>query len=724
MMKANKKDKYNIGTLKDPFLYRAGDDVSMPRLDAMLLYDDIRAALAKTKRDLVGLFESKTKRMEDLVYNIMFGMITHQEEGSEPAAIDDEKRARLILLALISLSKEDRRNEDEWMALRTWAQHEPSLEEEASPSYIENIIQFVQNNPRTDRARALWPFALKLIEELPEVEPERSLKRSAFIQIAKNFYDKKACFQKALLFFASEGYDSLVRSLIDEAGAEVDKAETLHHYGEYFRKHTPLDRAVRKGRANVFRVLIGKDPNLIENSDLLPSLLIFAAKAGNWEIMASLVDAGADLNVSGRFGKTPLILALEKGYANIARELINKGACVNQADEAGRMPLVVALKTFQRDIVDLLIKKGADTQGVLSEGANGLILLVFQGQVDCAKELIPAFMEQFQGDLTEKQKLYLTSGQPYSLFRIQDLFTEEHFKRHLDLYYKFLVGDANLEKYKKFKPVVLHAAAYLQHVLKTKDPGFSFFQEIALPNDQKERLKEKLDYWGAIYFQPKDKTETRRGEADPDRTMQDLQPLLHHKHPFHGGFCAGGLILMASIFWGNHETMSIEAMMDKYRDKLLRLPAVEGPGSLDEFMPPAAARVSHYQYMSYSFLNLCSTVDGKENLADLFEEEEGEQIFAIRIDPLERRPGHVFLMGKKEEQYFFWDSNLKSFENKEHIYPDKETFNAALHLFLEEKYGDYPRVHASKISAQTTAHLEEEKHPVGHASRRSRPGML
>ena len=48
-----------------------------------------------------------------------------------------------------------------------------------------------------------------------------------------------------------------------------------------------------------------------------PTLLIAACRKGDSELVSTLLNAGADVNKSGRYGTTPLTEACEKGHPDI-----------------------------------------------------------------------------------------------------------------------------------------------------------------------------------------------------------------------------------------------------------------------------------------------------------------------------------------------------------------------------------------------------------------------
>jgi ankyrin repeat protein len=64
--------------------------------------------------------------------------------------------------------------------------------------------------------------------------------------------------------------------------------------------------------------------------------LFHAALADHADVVAYLLDHGADANVRDQFGDTPLIVACAKGHATTAALLLTRGADPSVKDQEGR----------------------------------------------------------------------------------------------------------------------------------------------------------------------------------------------------------------------------------------------------------------------------------------------------------------------------------------------------------------------------------------------------
>jgi len=102
--------------------------------------------------------------------------------------------------------------------------------------------------------------------------------------------------------------------------------------------------------------------------------MIDAVRAGDGSSVKALLDKGADANMRGTEGITPLLVAASTGNVEIAKALIAKGANVNAQDKSGWQlsPLMVASFSGRLDMVKLLLDKGADIELKNKDGNTAL----------------------------------------------------------------------------------------------------------------------------------------------------------------------------------------------------------------------------------------------------------------------------------------------------------------------------------------------------------------
>ncbi|XP_008836722.1 2-5A-dependent ribonuclease isoform X2 [Nannospalax galili] len=130
----------------------------------------------------------------------------------------------------------------------------------------------------------------------------------------------------ALMSAAEKGHTEVVRILLEDMGAEVNACDNM-------------------GRNALIRALLSPDNENVE------------------EVTCLLLHHGADVNVRGEGGKTPLMAAVEKKHIGLVQMLLSQEHInVDDRDHEGKTALRTAVKLKQRKIVELLLHdKGANT---------------------------------------------------------------------------------------------------------------------------------------------------------------------------------------------------------------------------------------------------------------------------------------------------------------------------------------------------------------------------
>ena len=171
--------------------------------------------------------------------------------------------------------------------------------------------------------------------------------------------------KKDFYLYNAVGTDNIkmVRLLI-EKGCDVNEIPS-------FSDTTILQTAVKKANADMVKLLLLNKINIHNRKD---DLLYYAISSYGYRtyktdvdernrknvltIIRLLLDAGVDIDIRTSIGgTTPLIEACKEGYTDIVKLLIEYGADVNYSDKYGKKPLKVAKKN---DIVRVLIDAGAE----------------------------------------------------------------------------------------------------------------------------------------------------------------------------------------------------------------------------------------------------------------------------------------------------------------------------------------------------------------------------
>jgi ankyrin repeat protein len=112
-----------------------------------------------------------------------------------------------------------------------------------------------------------------------------------------------------------------------------------------------------------------------------------AAMSGDYDQVATLITAGADVNAKDENGATPLQYAVRADHPAIVTLLITKGADVNIADRIGETPLYAAA-LHNTTIVTLLLAHRADPNGHERFGRTPLSQAVYWGNLKAARLLV------------------------------------------------------------------------------------------------------------------------------------------------------------------------------------------------------------------------------------------------------------------------------------------------------------------------------------------------
>ncbi len=139
-----------------------------------------------------------------------------------------------------------------------------------------------------------------------------------------------------------------------------------------------LSLAIRQGNLAVVRAIVEKNPALVKSGDdsgFTP--LHIAATAGHVDIIAYLLDRGADLEARTAGGQTPVFQTVPLASQEAFAYLLKKGANLNARDNQGKTILQFALAWRRPAMVDLILQRGftvdtagASAQELLDEAAN------------------------------------------------------------------------------------------------------------------------------------------------------------------------------------------------------------------------------------------------------------------------------------------------------------------------------------------------------------------
>ena len=100
--------------------------------------------------------------------------------------------------------------------------------------------------------------------------------------------------------------------------------------------------------------------------------LLLAAEDGNVSEVRRLVAEGADVNMQGEGGWSPLHLAAGNGHVEVVATLVELGADVNVQTTDGWRPLHLAAQDGHVEVVTTLMQHGADVHAITINGDTAL----------------------------------------------------------------------------------------------------------------------------------------------------------------------------------------------------------------------------------------------------------------------------------------------------------------------------------------------------------------
>lgn len=156
-------------------------------------------------------------------------------------------------------------------------------------------------------------------------------------------------------------------------------------------EQTPLHRAVYVDDFKTAKALVeqGADVKATNRYGVAP--LSLACQNGNGEMVELLLKAGTDPNIALRGGETALMTAARTGKPGPVKALLTRGAEVNAKERRGQTALMWAAADGHVEVVELLIKAGADTYAVLPDsGFTAFFFAAREGRPEVVHALLKA----------------------------------------------------------------------------------------------------------------------------------------------------------------------------------------------------------------------------------------------------------------------------------------------------------------------------------------------
>jgi hemoglobin len=185
-----------------------------------------------------------------------------------------------------------------------------------------------------------------------------SARDSEAIALAPHFAARPSVFVGLLARMVRSGRATLIRFVMDAVTSEPSLATRR------FSGRTLLHFASGAGRLEVVALLLqlGADPEIPDRGSHTPLYYVAneCASPAAAEVVRSLVRAGAAVNAcAGVMRATALHMAARRGHVDVARALLECGAAVNARDRNGITPLRRAINCRRKELAEILVAAGA-----------------------------------------------------------------------------------------------------------------------------------------------------------------------------------------------------------------------------------------------------------------------------------------------------------------------------------------------------------------------------
>lgn len=178
-------------------------------------------------------------------------------------------------------------------------------------------------------------------------------------------------------------FETLLKAGFTKVAAQlIEMAEfDVNHLG-----HSPLRTAIDTGNVDIATDLLKKGASPNYRPEGMSSALLLCLENEYFELAASMVEFGAEVDIRNDLGWTPLIWASMKGRLKAVEFLLASGANIHAVNNDGWNAVTGAYFKKQTGIVSLLLEKGAVFSEKYAEAA--LLSAYDNGYKDVVEYLI------------------------------------------------------------------------------------------------------------------------------------------------------------------------------------------------------------------------------------------------------------------------------------------------------------------------------------------------
>ena len=163
-------------------------------------------------------------------------------------------------------------------------------------------------------------------------------------------------------------------------------------------------KAAQNGDLNEVKRLFALNPDIINEKDREKDTALMKAcrDCNAVNVVAFLLENGANINVRDTIDQTPIIIASQNGCTDIVIMLLDTGADIHHRNDQGENALISAAQEGHIDVVKVLLEAGADINQSNTDGETALDLAIRLRQ---KKELIELLREKTDGAMGIKKKV-------------------------------------------------------------------------------------------------------------------------------------------------------------------------------------------------------------------------------------------------------------------------------------------------------------------------------
>ena len=218
-----------------------------------------------------------------------------------------------------------------------------------------------------------------------------------------------------LAMAASEGFANIVEFLLNRganANSQCDKNITplnaatrngrtavvqvlLKHSADVtlldVDSKTPLHAAIASKNPEILKLLLEANPHVLNHPNMVNSIpppLLTVCKLGNLEMLETMLEYNADINIVDKYHITPLIVACIDGNVKLIDTLVKHGAKIDQVVPVIGTPLHAAIERGQKQAAGKLLQLGLPPDTTDTNGTTPLMKAIEFEQIEIAELLL------------------------------------------------------------------------------------------------------------------------------------------------------------------------------------------------------------------------------------------------------------------------------------------------------------------------------------------------